>query len=397
MKELYTDQVVQNMVYRNNPGLALIRKFTEFGGKYKPIPIITGASQGRSTNFTNAQNNQSPVQIQSFLLTRATDYSLGQIDNQTMLAMRTDKMAFLEGAKVVVDGVIRASTLSAASSLFRSGTGSIGQVNTSGWTAGVATLTNATDGTQFERNMVLQANATDGGGSPRSALGYVIAVDHVGGTVTVASSGLGGTAATPSGWAASDYLLQQGDNNGKMSGFASWIPTTAPASTDSFFGVNRSQEPVRLAGVRYDGSAQSIEEALTDGAGIVAQEGGSPEVAFMTYASYRALQKGLGAKVEYIDMEGPAQIMFRGIRINGPNGEIKVIPDRSCLALTCFMLQMDTWSLESLGDVPMILRYGDNLEMLRVSTSDASEVRCGYYANPACNAPGWNANVKLGV
>lgn len=393
LKELYDGQVVENLVYADNPFLAMVKKNTDFGGKYKPIPIITGVSQGRSSTFTNAQGNQTPVQIESFLLKRASDYSIATIDNQTMLASKTDKMAFLEGAKLVVDGAIRSITLSESSALFRSGTGSIGKI--SSITSGVITLTNSADVVQFEINQVLQANATDGGLTPRAALGYVIAVNRSGGTVTVASSGFGGSAASPASWAAADFLLVQGDLNLKISGLAAWLPTTAPTTGDNFFGVDRSVDTVRLAGVRYDASAQSIEEGLIDSSSLLAREGGKPNVAVVNFASYSALEKSLGSKVQYIDMTGPADIAFRGIMVNGASSMLKVFPDRSQQSLTGHLLQMDTWCLESLGEAPQILRYGDGLEMLRVSNADAGEVRVGYYANLRTNAPGWNATVAL--
>lgn len=349
-------------------------------------------SQGRSSVFSTAQANQSAVQIQSFLLTRKSDYSIATIDNQTMLASATDKMAFLEGAKLVIDGAIRSIVLSLASAEFRSGTGSIGRI--SSISTGVITLSSASDVVQFEVNQVLQANATDGG-TPRAALGYVIAVNRSGGTVTVASTGLGGAAATPSGWTANDYLLVQGDVNNKISGLAAWLPATAPTSGDNFYGVDRSVDTVRLAGVRYDGSAQSIEECLVDSSALLAREGGKPDVCVMNYASYAALEKSLGSKVQYVDMKGPGEIAFRGIMVNGASSMIKVFPDRSCPALTGYLLQMSSWSLNSLGDAPQILRYGDGLEMLRVYNADAGEVRVGYYANLATNAPGWNASLVL--
>lgn len=392
LKELYDGQVVENLVYADNPFLAMLAKKTDFGGKYKPIPIITGTSQGRSASFTNAQTNQSPVQIESFLLKRASDYSIATIDNQTMLASATDKMAFLEGAKVLIDGAIRAATNSLASALFRSGTGSIGQI--SSISTGVITLTNPADVVQFEINMVLQANATDGG-TPRAALGYIIAVDRSAGTITVSATGLGGSAGSPSGWTTNDFLLVQGDNNAKVKGLAAWLPTTAPTSGDNFFGVDRSVDTVRLAGVRYDGSAQSIEEALIDASNLVAREGGKPDTCLLTFASFSALEKSLGSKVQYVDMQGPANIGFRGIMINGANTMIKCFPDRNQVNATANLLQLNTWTLNSLGDAPQILRYGDGLEMLRVSNADAGEVRVGYYANLATNAPGWNATVKL--
>lgn len=309
-----------------------------------------------------------------------------------MLASRTDKMSFLEGAKLVIDGAFRSLTNSLASALFRSGTGSIGQIGSI--SSGVITLSNPADVVQFEVNQVLQANATDGG-SPRAALGYVIAVNRAAGTVTVASSGLGGSAASPSAWAGNDYLLVQGDVNAKVKGLAAWLPTTAPTTGDSFFGVDRSQDVTRLAGVRYQGQAQSIEEALIDASSLLAREGGKPDVCITNFASYAALEKSLGSKVQYVDMKGPAEIAFRGIMINGANSMIKVFPDRNCQAQTGYLLQMNSWTLNSLGDAPQILRYGDGLEMLRVSNADAGEVRIGYYANLACNAPGYNANVTL--
>lgn len=392
LKELYDGQTIENLVYADNPALAMIKKNTDFGGKYKPVPIITGVSQGRSSTFTNAQGNQSPVQVQSFLLTRVSDYSIATIDNQTMLASKTDKMAFLEGAKLVIDGAIRSCTNSVASAIFRSGTGTIGKI--SSISTGVITLVNAADVVQFELNMVLQADATDGGASPRSALGYVVAVSRSAGTVTVAAS-MGGAAATPTSWAANDFLLVQGDLNAKCSGFAAWLPATAPTSSDLFFGVNRSVDTWRLGGGRYDGSAQSIEESLIDASSLLAREGGKPDVCITNFASYSALEKALGSKVQYVNQTGPANIAFRGIMVNGANSVIKVFPDRNCQVNTGYLLQMNSWALEGLGDVPQILKYGDGLEMLRVYNADAGECRVGAYYQVRTNAPGWNANVTL--
>lgn len=394
LKELYDGQVVENLVYADNPFLAMVKKNTDFGGKYKPVPIITGVSQGRSSTFTNAQGNQSPVQIESFLLTRVSDYSIATLDNQTMLASKTDKMAFLEGSKLVIDGAIRSITNSLASAIFRSGTGSIGQVATVTTTGAgpfttVIQLTNANDIVQFEVNMYLVASTTDGG-TPSTDVIPITAVNRSIGTITITS------AATPSGtWVAGSFLTVQGDTNLKVKGLAAWLPLVAPTATDNFFGVNRSVDTVRLAGVNYNGSAQSIEEASIDSSSLLAREGGKPNVMITNFASYSALEKSLGSKVQYVDLKGPAEIAFRGIMVNGANSMIKVFPDRNCQSFTGYLLQMDTWCLESLGDAPQILRYGDGLEMLRVYNADAGEVRVGYYAQLRTNAPGWNAVVQL--
>jgi len=398
LKELYGGQVVQVAVYKDNPALALLPKVTDFGGKYYPIPIIVAASAGRSSTFTNAQGNQAAPQMNEFLLTSKNDYSLATIQNRTMKAATTDKMSFIRTAKVLVDMAIREIDLSAGSSVYRSGTGSIGKLNSAPST-GVCTLTIKTDVRQFELNMTLQANATDGGASPRAALGYVIARSVVNGTVTVATSGIGGAAASPSGWTTNDYLLVQGDNNLKMSGFYSWLPDSDPTSGDNQYGVDRSADPWRLGGGRYDGSAYSVEEALIEATELAAAESGgaTPDTAFCTFATHSAVKKALGPKVQYIDLKGPANIGFRGIRVDGAKKEINLIPDRNCPDQRLWLLTLDTWLLASLGEYPEIQRYGDGLDMLRVYNADASELRIAGYGNLGTNWPGANVNVKTAI
>jgi hypothetical protein len=397
LKELYDGQIVNNEVYKENPFYTMVQKKTNFVGKVHPVPMIVGVSQGRSSTFANAQGNQTPLQGVEFLMTRKRDYSIATIDNETMLAAASDKGAFIEGAQTVIDAAIRASVLSLSSSMYRGGTGSIGQIATGGITSGVITLADPSAVVQFEIGQTLQAAATDGA-APRAALGYVVAVDRTAGTVSVAAS-QGGTAASPALWAAADFLLVQGDSNAKVSGLNAWLPASAPGSSDNYYGVNRSFDPVRMAGVRYNGAAQDIPEALIDAAGFVAREGGSPGLCFMSYASFQALEKALGAKVLYTqlgtDVADVGTISFSGIKINGPNGVITCLPDRNCPGFQAFMLTMSSWTLKTLGEAPMIIPYADGLQWLRVTNADAAEVRVGYYGNLECNAPGWNANITL--
>jgi hypothetical protein len=393
LKEYYDGQKVDNLAYEENAGLALFVKDTEAGGKYIPIPVMYEVNQGRSATFSNAQGNQTPIQLAEFLLTRKSDYDVATIDNQTMEAASSDKGSFMRFSTELIDAAIQGASISAASALFRDGTGTIGTIATGGITSGVITLSNAADVSQFGLNQTLQANSTSGG-TPRAALGYVIARNVMSGTITVASSGLGGSAASPTSWAAGDSLLVQGDNNAKISGLPAWLPTTAPTSSDNFFGVNRSVDS-RLYGLSYDGSAQTIEEAVVDHTMILAREGSSPDHFMTNFGTYAALVKALGSKVQYVELKGPADIAFEGVSIHGARSKIKVVADRSCQVQRGFMLKMNTWKLYSLGQVPKILRYGDNLDMLRVYNADAGEVRVAYYANLGCKAPGKNGQIIL--
>lgn len=390
-KELYDGQTVNNMVYADNPFLALVPKKTNFFGKSYPQPIKVGNSQGRSANFATAQANQTAALAYEFMIKRAKDYAVYSIDNETMMSMASDKGGFVEGLKFQADSAWDNITNSMASSLFRSGTGTIGTVSTI--SSGVITLSNPGDIVQFELNQAIQASATDGG-TPRAAVGYVIAVsrDYVSPTVTVSAT-LGGAAGTPSGWTAGDSLLTQGDSNAKLIGLAGWLPSTAPTSGDNFFQVDRSVDPTRLAGLRYDGSSQSIEECLIDICAYSGREGAKPSHFMTNPLSYAALEKSLGSKVQYVDLK-MGEIGFRGIQVNAPTGVVTVLADRSCQAKKGFLLTMKSWCLKSLGDAPQILNYGDG-NMLRISNQDAAEGRIGFYGQLISDAPGWNANVTL--
>lgn len=398
LKELYDDQKVLNEVYKTNPTLAMMPKFTETGGKYFPQPVQIGVSQGRSSTFATAQTNQTSDIFREFLVTLKSDYSLATLDNQTLMSARTDKQAFVNAAKVQVDGAIRSIKNSLGSALFRSGTGSIGQI--SSITSGVIVLISPLDVVQFEIGMVLQADATDGG-TPRAALGYIISVDRSAGTITVSAT-LGGAAGSPASWAANDFLLVQGDLNAKISGLAGWLPFVAPTSGDNFYNVDRSVDTVRLAGNRKDASGVSIEEGLQDFLTQIAVNDGSPDYFITNPNSYTALQKSLGSKAQIVELAAEtgkdyrAVVGFKALEIQMSGMTVKVLSDRNCPSQLGYALQMDTWKLISAGDAPMILTYGaEGLEVLRVANADAAELRVGYYANLVCNAPAYNGVIKL--
>ncbi len=368
LKEWYDGQTVENLAYDDNPALVMLPKKAKATGKYIPVPIIYETSNGRSSVFTNAQGNQSPMLLAEFLINLRPDYSIATLANQAMEASEDEKGSFIDFATAYVDVAIQVAANSAASSTFRSGTGSIGQI--SGITAGVITLTNPADVSQFGINQTLQANSTDGG-SPRAALGYVIARNVMAGTITVSATAMQGAAGSPAGWTTSDYVLVQGDNNGKFS---------------------------RLYGLAYPGTAQSVEEAIIDAALLVRREKGRPRHLITNYGSEAALIKALGARREFVDWSSEDGVIgFRGVKIQGPAGPIECFADRNCQAATAYLVQMNTWCLYSLGAVPKIFKYGDGLEMLRLANADASEVRVGYYANMGCRAPGWNSQLSLSV
>lgn len=397
MKELYTTQAVQKLAYRSNPFLAMLSKMQDAGGSSIDVPIQSATNQNRSAAFATAQAGTTTSVIKKFQLTRVKDYGFAYIDHETMLASQSDKGAFLRAMTTEVDGSLESLTRSLASALFRDGSGQIGQVSAEPSTAAntVITLKDVGDVTNFEVGMVINIWDATSGGTQRSSDGSVTdltidAVDRDAGTITAA-----GQAYDASGTiAADDYIFVKGDRGAKVSGLAAWLPSTAPGAT-AFFGMDRSSDPTRLGGVRSDGTGKPIEEALIDAIVSLGREGGRPDVGFVSFKKFGELEKSLGSKVQYSSVDvANGQVGFSGITIHGPTGKINVIPDLNCPDNRAYILQMDTWKLYSLGEVPTLFD-ADGKAALRQSAADGVEVRAYYYAQLGCNAPGKNAVVLL--
>lgn len=414
LKELYTDDkdYMKDLVYKENPFLALVPKNESpdgFAGKYIPVPLQYGNPQGRAHTFSNAQNQQTATSLSSFFVYVVSDYQLVTITNLLMEQTKSNAGAFVDAAKLQIDGGFRNITNNIAFELFGDGTGTRGIIGSSVQSAApdyVITLSNIQQIVNFEVGMTLvsftKSSTTISGVSASDAI--ITAVDRANGVISVTASTTAnsewGTAAAGKGLGIKGDIVSGAISTGSslaLSGLQAWIPVSSPASNDSFWGVNRSADPTRLAGLRYDGSSLTIEEAMTNALAFVNREGGRPDLAIMDFASYAALVNSLGAKVQYVQVKhDEVEVAFEGITFQSAYGRVTVLADRSCPPQTAYLLTMSTWKLRSLGKVPHILTYGlEGLEGLRVGNADALEIRIGYYGNLICSAPGMNCVVQL--
>lgn len=405
LKEYYTDEAVEDMVYEDNPLFGLMPKDEEMYGVYKVIPIIYGNPQGRSATFTRAQTRGAATNsyLGQFAVTRVKDYSIATIDNETLLASQNDRGAFMRAATLEIDGCINSLTRSLAVDMYRSGYGARGTIATSSFGVTTLTLNDLNDIVNFEVGMELDLSASESGNTLRaygsSGNGLIVTgVNRTAGTLSFAFNVNDATNGIPT-IAQNDVIFVRGDRQNsatparlKLAGLEAWTPYTAPSST-AFFGQDRTADVTRLGGLRYDGSALPIEEALIEGATLAAREGAKIDHYFMSYDKFSALEKSLGSKVQYVDLMANARIGFRGIVVNGPRGPINVVPDQNCPANRFFGLTLSTWKLGSIGKAVRVIDT-DKLEMLRLASQDGVEVRYGFYGNVYCNAPGKNIVVK---
>lgn len=441
LKQIYDGQKLAILYYKNNPLLSMLRKKEDFYGETYPLPTIVETPTGISNVFANAQlpnqlinagvgtgGNQGPAKFVKFMLTRASIYGVHIIDRQAMLSATNNIGSFVNGQMATMDAMIQGVSNLISTQIYRSGSGSIGQILSIGSgaaTNGLITLTNPTDVRYFTVGQVMYATSADpvqGATSvtQRSGVGFVVALNRALGTVTIgdAASASPTTAQSPTAWTTGDYMQISGTSplfgptiSGSLApvaitGLAAWIGNSQNIlSTDVFFGVNRFQDTWRLGGGFYDGSqnGQSVEEALYDASTNLFMEGGYPSHCFVGPNAYAALQKACAARnIFETEMPGPtdengnAMLYFKGIQIQGAGSNFVVLADRSCPPFTAYLLTMEDWALYSLKACPHVVDDDGN-SFLRSTSADSFEFRMAGYAQLGCCAPGHSMYAKLSV
>ncbi len=425
LKELYSDDawVMKDLVFNRNPALALIDKDeTEMGlgGKYFPIPVMADTGAGRSANFGNAQQYQTAPQTYEFNVTRVQNYSLATLTGDFLRASAQNIGAFMPGAELNVKAAFQSIGNDLAHDIFSDGSGIRGSygLGAGSIATGVIQLDSLGMVYQFAVGMALVSFSVAGQTPTQStaaAIGYVIAVDTGLGQIIVSAT-QGGAAGTPANWSASfPYLAQIGDVNFISAGLASanmlkiagvfaWVPFVAPGGSDNFFGVNRSVSPTKLAGLRFAGANESIQDSLIDAVNQLAANGseaGDPDFIFINPVSYQTLAKQLTSQGVYqmikAKVNEDVSISFKALVLPTANGEIAILQDRNVPSQVAAIMTLKTWKLRTLGKCPMFLTYPGFYDQLGIPVpgSDAIQLQIGYYGNLTCNAPGANAVVSL--
>lgn len=392
LKTRYDQKVFHQLFYRKAAFVGQVDKDEKFGGNNARISLRYGAPQGGSFQMPIAMANVTSSSDVAFLLTRAKDFQVSGISGEALAAGDGDENTIYNTLRGEMEGSMRNLNRSIQIASFRNGGGQRAQLNNSSVATTVGTLKTAADIVGFEVQMKVDLSVDDGynnggtlGGVRAAGPLTVTALDRTAGTVTFNAN-----INTLTGATTTDYLFRNGDYSLGSAGVQRWIPSTAPTTGDNHFGVDRSVDVVRLAGIRYTGNGGNKEETLIDAAELASREGAEDLTAFINNLDRADIVKSLGSKAMYEPVQSSdGDIGYRALNVEGPDGTIKVFSDVNVPRGNFFLLDMSTWRLKSAKGVPRILD-DDGLKMLREANNDGYQWRMGGYFNWACEAPGYN-------
>jgi hypothetical protein len=390
LKTRYDQKVFHQLFYRKAPFIGQIEKDEKFGGNNARISLRYGAPQGGSFTFNIAQANATSSADVAFLLTRSKDYQISGISGEALASADGDENTIYNGLRGEMEGSMRNLNRSLQIHSWRNGGGQRAQSTSN--SGATITLLQAADIVGFEVQMKVDLSVDDGYNNGGALAGVraggpltVLSLDRTAGTVTFTAN-----ISTITGAGTSDYLFRNGDYSLGPAGVQRWIPSTAPTSGDNHFGVDRSVDVVRLAGIRYAGNGGNKEETLIDAAELAGREGAEDLSAFCNNLDRADIVKSLGSKCVYDNVDSTdGDIGFRALNIEGPDGTIKLFSEVNVPRGKFFLLDMETWILKSAKGVPRVLD-DDGLKMLREANNDGYQWRMGGYFNYACEAPGYN-------
>jgi len=403
-KTRYVPGTIEMLGYKDNPLLALLSKSDDFTGDPMTIGVWSAGGGGRSANLADALSNIANHQSIKFQLTQVSNYAAHTITALEMARSKGREAAFVEAKVAEMDEVFYLLMRDLNNDLYRGGTGLRGRaetVNASPWTDTATesfVLGNREDVVHFELGMVIRWSSTETGAVDAGTF-TVTARDEDTGTVTGTYAANGGS--TPS---ANDYLFAQGDaqNGGatanKVIGLDGWIPATAPTSGDSFKGADRSADPVRYAGSRFNASGANISTAILDAGTLASERRARPDVVMANPVHVAQLIKEHDNKTVYNDIAvgSTGQVFVKSIVVQSGAGPVKVIADPNCPPGTLWMLQLNTWKLFHLNALPHVADE-DGLSHLRGATTDDYTMRVRYWVDLGCFEPAYNTRITVDV
>jgi hypothetical protein len=278
-----------------------------------------------TTAFTQSETEASSPDGEQLRMTDATQYGRITVDGKAILKTKNSQVAFAKLWRGASEGTFQTMGTRMARSMYGDGNGVFGQ--RASISSNTITLAGAHTARNFERRMTLTAGPNADGSSLRAGSTTVTKVNLADNTITVAD------ASAITSFANDDFLFAQ-DSEGPLYnplGLEGHVPLVSPPSGESFRGIDRSDYPERMAGIRLANPTGSLEENLGLAAILVDSNGpGKAKCAFVNSRAAWSMATRLGAKTSIQEFKRTVKYGFQKFRILTPAGVIEVYPDPDC-------------------------------------------------------------------
>ena len=350
LKTYYAKDGLQNLLYRNDPLLKSL-KTQRVEGKQANFSALYSRGGAVSANFLTAKALATQnAQAKEFQVTPGQLFSCCVFNNKELLASKTLRGAYINVASAKFFASSESFRKTMAVALYGTGHGELFTTS-----ASITLTADDQNNITFPQYAImgidigskLEVKAT----AAATSITATLIVNSINGTTVNCTSDTAATAA--SGSVVCIAGCTDSNGNGLLPvGLAGWLPSGTVASTDSFFGVNRSTARDRLAGVvttATSGEAKykTIERAIL----ALRRQGSLCDKIVMNDEDYLALSQEIDAKTYFTKVDGgkgqsKSELGRKDFGFSiSTNWVENVIDSPYCPKGTCYILSSDTVEL----------------------------------------------------
>lgn len=303
LKTYYAKEGLQNLLYRNDPLLKTI-KTQRVEGKQANFSALYSRGGAVSANFLTAKAlATSQAQAKEFQVTPGQMFSCCVFNNKELLASKSLRGAYINVASAKFFANAESFRKTMAVALYGTGHGELFTTS-----ASITLTADDQNDITFPQYAImgidigskLEVKAT----AAATSITATLTVNKINGTTVNCTSDTAATAA--SGSVVCIAGCTDSNGNGLLPvGLAGWLPSGTVATTDSFYGVNRSTARDRLAGVvttATSGEAKykTIERAIL----ALRRQGSLCDKIVMNDEDYLALSQEIDQKTYFTKVDG---------------------------------------------------------------------------------------------
>jgi hypothetical protein len=402
LRTLWPQKSIYEILLNLSPTIGIMRKDPTFYEKARVIGAGYSSPQGIGYSFPDAKEAKTASQSVEFTITQRSLYGAFSLEGLLMRRAESDKAIIVDPMKRESKNLVHTWMREISRTIHGNGGGALGKVSAVSGTD--VTLTAYGDSRAFERNMMVQSAPTDGlSGVVNPGFFTVASVQRDETTPKLIATGAV-SSAVPA-LAVGDSLFRRGGFGSAIQGFDAWNPLWSNASLPGTLnGANRNLDPLRLAGICVDARTLSPRLAALRAARLVHENGGKPDTYIISTVDYENLANELQSagllKYGVVPSSGIGKyefgIKYDAIQIMGPAGLINCVADPDAPIGIGRMIQKDTWVIASMGEMVHWMNGANpSGQGMLEDAADAVEFRMVGDLNMYCEAPGFNARVRL--
>jgi hypothetical protein len=410
IRSLWPASSIVEQIYKGSPLLGIFKKDTSFGEKIRYVSVGTSPPQGLG-NFAQAKANKTASTAEEFQVQTVPYYGMFSIagDLYRRYKYTGNKGLLLDPMARDSKGLMRQAKNDISSLVHGNGGGALGRIkSTSTLASQTITLDAGADARRIVKGMTLWASTADG--TSGSVLNGYVTVASVGGTSTAPTITINETtwSGAISGITTTSYLFRAGlvgtggGGDGVLNGLEAILPSHS-GSPGTYLGVNRNNAPNQLAGSCLSATTMSPRQRIMAASQMQADTGASDGrlIYVMSTAAWVNLYHELAGANALMMTKAPSSPMgsisvgvdYEAIKLIGAGGPIEVVADPWAPAGVERLLNVDTFTLASCGD---LLHWDDDAtpeNPMLEDSADAREVRLVGDIALYCSDP-W-ANVRV--